>query len=1838
MKQKTLTIIAILMFMPMWIFGQDYQDLWKEVRAAENKDLPQTVITHLTSIEEKAKKEKAYGQLLKASLYRAKRQADIAPDSLEPAVQRLRMQEQQTKDVALKAVYATVLYSIYRNNHALSEDWERICEEYRTTALSSPQTLGKVKSKVYDPFVNHGKDSEIYGDDLLHIIGQELGAWQWMHDYYEKVGNRRAACLTALSVLAEENSDPEDEELQESAYIRSLDSLINRYGDLDVAGEVALERYSYMQKHTRATDAEKMAYLDMAIDRWDQWDRIAQLKNNRMQLVSSKFLAEIPRYVQPTGKEQTVKLRGLRHLSSLTMKVYRTKLNGNHNLSINYSKDYEKIMAGAVEVKEAFQTRTFPMIYKDYELFEDSIPLIGLPNGVYVLEFSTEPQTAVNRVFYYVTSLRVLALGRQKDDMRYIVVDAVTGQPVKGAKVKIDGTSYNDKENHVTLTTSATGEVSYHFKKENSRHTIYVYTDDDKACRSISSDDNFYFYDDKSRVEYTRIYTDRAIYRPGQTVHMAAIIYAKENYIETTVVEGKKVTAQLRDANYKVIAEQELTTDRFGKCSTSFTLPKGLRNGRYTIRLNDNTESFRVEEYKRPTFELSFSEYKESYQVGDTVTIQGKAVSYAGVPVQEAKVRYTVRRRIAYWWLSYSWYWGAGAYGYKTDAEDIFTDETVTKDDGTFDVKMPMVLPEDNPRCPMFYNFEVVANVTDQGGETHSGTKSLPLGTKATALSCNVPQRIRVDEIGPVSFFRRNAAGSEIAGTVRYRVDGDDWKECAANTKVSVLDAHLKSGEHRLEAACEGDSIDMKFVVFSLDDTTPAIETKDWFYVSQNTFPSDGKPVTVQVGSSDKDLYIAYEIISGSKILEEGFIRESQSLWNRKFTYQEEYKHGLTLAFAWVKDGVSYQHTTTLHSPTPNKNLTVKWETFRDRLKPGQQEEWRLSVKDKDGKPAEAQLMAVLYDKSLDQLASHYWGLYASTSFPTASVSWTVMKFGSTSANGASRPSYNTVRDLSFSTFDQSVYPRRYRSVVVGSRSVFLAKAANRANDDVVEDAMMAAPMMEMEVKASNEAASPAKQTVVEPQAETNQLRENMQETAFFYPALMVDKEGNVTLRFTLPETLTTWKFRGLAHTKDVQAGTLSGEAIAQKDVMLQPNMPRFIRMGDQAQVSARIFNISEQSQSGTVRFELIDPETEQVVYTDQQSFTVEAGKTGHATFSYQPSEQYSLLICRMMATGADFADGEQHYLPILPDKERVTKSVPFTQHEPGVKAIDLTRLFPAGTTQQKLTIEYTNNPAWLMVQSLSALSQPYEKSAVDLAAAYYSNMLAKAILDQTPKAKAVFEQWRREEGQETSLQSQLEKNEELKDIILAETPWVNDADREAEQKQRIADFFDENLIGDRLSSALNKLDELQHDDGGFTWYPGMPSSPYITMTVAQMLARLSVMVGDSDDPDVSVQSMKDHAMRYMDGEIVEMVKRMKEWEKKGIKPSFPSFVALQWLYVNAISNRPLKGGAAEAKAYLMPLLKKDIKAQSLYEKAMTAIILQQHGDRQTAREYVQSLKEYSVFTEEMGRYYDTPRAGYSWFSYKIPTEVAAIEAIKYVAPDDVQTINEMRRWLLQEKRTQLWDTPINSVNAIYAFLFDQTNLLAAQEPTVLAIDQQPVELPKVTAGVGYVKTAIQQPKGREFTATKTSTGTSWGAVYAQFMQKTTEVESSESGITVKREILSPSTLKTPSALKVGDRIKVRITITVIRDLDFVQVLDRRAACMEPVNQLSGYHHGAYCSPKDFSTNYYYYGLAKGKHVIETEYYIDRAGTYETGTCTVQCAYSPEYRATAKSQTLVVKE
>jgi len=1853
MKQKIFIVVALMLLMPIGLLGQTYKELWKQVEQAQNKDLPQTAISHLEKIEKKAQAEKAYGQLMQSTLLHAHLMAEVAPDSLAPAVSRLEQQEQQAMgNPVLQAVYDAVLSQIYLRNHQLTEDWKVRSDDYRTKALAHPDLLAQTKAEAYDPFVVKGKHSSMFDDDLLSVVGSELNAWRQLADYYQKAGNRQAACYTSLRMLIAEREAVGSESYAKSKFIRSLDSLIVVYGDLPEAGEIAMERYNYMAEWTDATRAEKAAWLQESIRRWGSWSRTNQLRNQWKELINPCYEVQMPDQVSEIGKQQTVRLPLLRHLQSLTMRVYRTNQKGDTELRPDNSDDYKKLKGELTELTELRRTLTFSG-HEDYENFEDSILLDGLPAGVYMLEFESQPETKVSRSLYYVSGMRIIMQYQPDNTIRYVVVDATTGQSVSGSTLRLSfSNGWRKPKTYKSYTSDNKGEVIYRIEDNKQPISVFAFTKTDCYCPESNSYGRYTYYERQYNQVHTNLFTDRSIYRPGQTVFVSAIVWKEVSELDNQAVANSQVRFELRDANYKVVGEQQAVTDRFGKCGVQFTLPQGLLNGRFTIRANNGSSmSIRVEEYKRPTFQVEFPEYKETYQAGDTVHTEGKALSYAGVPVQDAKVKYTVRRRVAYWWMSYSWYWETGFMGHGQQEEILHEGEAITADDGTFKVEMPLIVPKSMNNRPMYYSFVVEADVTDMAGETHSGTMSLPLGTKPTALTCDLPQKVRSDQMPKVIFNRYNAAGKTIDGTVKYRLDGGKWQKCDANSQLSIANSSLKSGEHRLEAECGDDKVDMAFVVFGLDDKKPAAQTDDWFYVSDSQFPSDGKPVTVQVGASAPDLHIVYSIYTGDELLESGSVKKDGALINRKFTYKEEYGNGLLITYAWVKNGQCHIHQQSIRRPMPDKRLTMTWQTFRDRLTPGQQEEWQLKITKPDGTPADASLMAVLYDMSLDQIASHQWSFAPTNYLPMPSTAWQWTTWGGINAHGTQSYQGLIVSSLQFSYFDSSVYPQYTyysRRTMIGA---FNTRALAKASAPMV---METAAVGALDVKANDEAAGEVltvkKEVAVGAQKAKNndegtkqeevQMRENLQETAFCYPTLQTDQNGQVVLKFTLPESLTTWRFMGISNTADMLYGYLGAEAVAKKDVMIQPNVPRFIRMGDEAQISARIFNTSDHAVSGQAKLILIDPETNNTVFEQQQAFNADSEKTASVTFPLNSSlftHHSSLLICKVIATGEGFSDGEQHYLPILPNSEYVTKTVPFTQHEAGVKTVDLTKLFPAGTTQQKLTIEYTNNPAWLMVQSLATTGQPWEHSAIDQAASYYSNYLAKSLLDQSPQVKGVFEQWKREavSADHTTLDSQLEKNQELKDIVLSETPWVRAADRESEQKQRLGDFFDENLIKNRMDMAVEKLKKLQNGDGSFSWYPGMIGSTMVTVAVEEMLTRLHVMTGELKD----MKQMGDKAFNYIGKEMIDLVKEMKKMEKKGHKPTFPSFTALRWLYICALDGRQLSKDVQSANDYLYRLLKKDIKRQTIYEKALTTVILSKRGETKLAAQYVQSLKEWTVYTEEMGRYYDTPRAGYSWYDYKIPTEVAAIEAIQMVRPQDKQTIDEMRRWLLQEKRTQAWDTPINSVNAIYAFLNGQKSLETKGAPTVLAIDGMPVETSKATAGVGYVKTAITQHQGKTFTATKTSEGTSWGAVYGQFFQKTSDIEALQSGIKVTREIRMVNGQKiTANRLNVGDRIKVRITIESERDLDFVQVVDRRAACMEPVKQLSGYHNGAYCSPKDNATHYFYYGISKGKHVIETEYYIDRAGTYETGTCTVGCAYAPEYRATTPSLTLKVEK
>lgn len=1872
-KKLLMTVVCLMALSNLQMMAQGYTTLWKQVSDAQEKDLPQTELDVLGKIATKAASERAYGHLLKAQLRRAAVQTQIAPDSADVELERVKAslsKAEKDGNRVLAAVWQSVLGRIYKdkangNGYRFGADdpnkaeYKLLSADYYRKSVEPVEQLAKQSAKGYEPALVEGADSHIFGGDLLHVLGFEAEEYQLLNNWYQNHENRRAACICAY-YQTQKDRFADVNEVRKSKYLQTIDSLIAEYEDLKECGELAIERYNFMDQAEDATAEEKMNYINYALQHWGAWPRMNILRNAQNQLTLPSFSVNIGDGIQLPNTKRRVEVRQLVNCQRLTMTVSRVNIKGDSELNPNNDQDYQKLKKLIVnDGTQQTVTRRY-VGQPDYKVLQDSMTIEGLPVGVYLVEFSTERQNMrTERMLLHVSDLYVMHESLPDNRIRLVAVNATTGRSVPGAQIRLTTNTYNRNNGKElnTLTTDGRGEAEFKWNQRQPNQ-IYVYTDKDDACPEQWFGGRFSFYENKVTQNVYNVFTDRSLYRPGQTVHAAVIAYQNMAHHDTKVNSGEKLTLTLRNANHEVVEEKEVRTDEYGKASADFVLPTTGLTGQFSVSAKNISFYFSVEEYKRPTFQVEFDEVTEKYQNGDTVTVVGHVKSFAGVPVQGAKVKYNVVRRRALWW------WRSGNEADKT----MKTDTLVTDDEGRFEVKVPMVMPESRSQQTWgrFFNFVVEADATDAAGESHHGETSLPLSDKATAFSVSMPSNIEVDSVARVKFSYLNNAGKPIPGDVIYRIfkgskESKELKETQstpANEPFDMKVSHLKSGLYTLEATCGEDTVKHEFVVFSLKDKRPAVETHDWFYASAKEYPTNGRPVYVQMGSSDKDQHIVYTLISGKKVLESGVIDQSNAITTRQFTYKEEYGDGVLFTCAWVREGRLYSHSISLSKPLPDKRLQLSWKTFRDRLTPGQKEEWTLHVdkvtKEQGDKVTNgASVLAVLYDKSLDDIRQHSWPFSLGLWRNLPNTIWQGRQLNDLSLYGELPYKSLTERALQFTHFDDEMFDFSPRVVfnhsirVRGSRPMLMAKSAS-VNTMAVEemataDALPEAPIGALDVKGEDEAlvgsiAGLAKGDVGEggKAAESTQMRENLNETAFFYPQLVTDEQGDVTMKFTLPESITTWRFMALATDEDVRFGTLESEVVAKKDVMIQPNMPRFMRQGDKGLLAARIFNTGEKTVKGTALIELLDPETEKVVYSQSRPFSVEAGKTASVSFDVDAAESkfanLPLLVCRVSASGNGFSDGEQHYLPILPNRELVINTVPFTQNGPGTKTIDLTTI--TGKGQTDLTVEYTNNPAWLMIQTLPTVAKASENNAISQAAAFYANSLAAHLLHQSPRIKSVMEQWKREQGQETSLISSLEKNQELKTMVLDETPWVSDARHESDQKRLLSDYFDENAVSYRLGNNLSQLRKLQNGDGSWSWWPGIPGSLYMTVAVSKMMVRLNAMTGEAND---EAADMLSNAWPFMGRQIIKEVEEMKKLEKKGAKNLRPSETTIDWLYLTTIDGRKLSADVAAAKTYLVNRLAKQTKEFTIYGKAVSAVILAKNGYEQKAKEYLQSIREYTVYKEEIGRYFDTRKAYYSWFDYKIPTEVAAIEAISLLQPADTKTVEEMQRWLLQEKRTQNWDTPLNAVDAVYAFMKGNTDVLENQGSlAVLKVDGKQLEISAATAGLGYVKSSQTGSGFKTFTAEKTSQGTSWGAVYTRSFQPLTEISDAQSGLKVKREVIAQE--KTLNTLKVGDRIRVRITIEADRDYDFVQVSDKRAACLEPLGQLSGYHWGYYCAPRDNVTNYYFDRMAKGTHIVETEYYVDRTGTYQTGTCTVQCAYSPEYTARAAARQITVSE
>ena len=1880
MKIRYLSLIVLLVmsvFAPMQ--AQTYDNLWKELEVLERKDLPKSVISEAMKIYDKAKAEQNVPQMMKAYLTAMQYRSLLTPDSLKVDMNGLEQWASQTGSVEDKAI----LYSIL-GEMTMPVDVKKGLG-YLQASLKDKDRLLLIPVEKLRPMVRVGETSKRYfRDNLYNLLArraiQIMQQYRWQAAAKANQTNSLPADMTDMDKFVTYQFVPVSDCDLTAAVMQAYQSLLKAY-DTETEREgwllTGIDALNYLYRnfsgnfsndvcqqelrkwiHTYpAVKTVPEAYLALAqflqyqnnqverlrivregIAGYPRYEGINQLKNIEKEILNASLSLEIA--TAYPGEQQSVKVN-YKNLTGITLQLYKVNLPVTSAVLQNRTTHFESKYA-RLQREEHFSLKPTT----DYLNVDTTLTIQAPQAGIYFLKAVPDGKKGVSDgTLMNVTALKTIYRPLPDGTLELVVVDAVSGQPVSEAEVTIyteKGGGYSPQQ---TYQADKQGTLKLDFLNSN-KYWYNAHTAADNAMPILNLWKNDYYYKESKRKEVLQLFTDRSIYRPGQTVYVSGLAYEMEKD-STRVLTDKKYTVSLYDANNNETGKVEVRTNGFGSFSGQFVLPSPCLTGYFSLRAADTSVSFKVEEYKRPTFDVTFEPVKVEYQVGDSIEVVGMAKTFAGAPVQNARVHYNISR-------SYAWVWrfmGRGSARWEGEA--------MTDADGKFSVPVHFEIDSDRRESPLwYYTYNIQADVTDGAGETQQANLSLPLGSTSMVLNMdNLPDNLVKEKKLEIKLTAMNLSGEPVDTPVTYQVvemeeQKDGQEKEGRKVLTGTVEANksfvpeaiyaLPSGNYRLKLSAKDTqgrecTASKNFLLFSLNDKRPPFVITDWFYQDGLEFDA-ASPATVYIGSSEKNVYLLYDVFAGNKRLESKRIELSDSVVSFRFPYKKEYGDGILVSMAFVKDGRLYSHNARIMKPAPEKKLQLKWTTFRDKLRSGQQEEWKLTVLYPDGSPAEAEMLATMYDASLDKIYSAhkldfgvdfhyvvpltYWNTsymrnaYLYVDFPLKRLRAVPLEYSELIIPSTGRMEAMVVG-----------YGGSPRATLAGALKIRGRSAANAVmNQEAVTDMVLQEEMVETSAQEKAEMGSS------EELAETGdiQIRENFAETAFFYPQLRTNEKGEVSISFVLPESLTRWKFMGLAHTRNVDYGKIEATATASKEFMLQPNMPRFVRVGDKANIAASLMNLSDKGVKGTVRMELFNPETEKVFYSQKQKFDVKGGETGHVNFTFEVSDKYAVMACRMVADGDTFSDGEQRYIPVLTDKQWVTETVPLNVNGEGAHTFSLENLFNKHSktvSEQRLTVEFTAHPAWYAVQALPVVANPQNEDALSWATAYYAHSLAAYIVKENPRIKQVFDSWKAQGGTKETFMSNLQKNQELKNILLAETPWLAEATNEAEQKQRIATLFDLNTMNSQLAVSVEKLGELQNADGAWSWYKGMQGSRYVTTQVMEMLVRLNALT--HQDADSRMQPMIQKGFEYLGKQAAEEYKSMKEAEKKGAVGIRPSEQVLRYLYICALDGKaPVD---EKVNRYFIDKLSGEGKELTIYEKALGAIILQQAGKVAEAKLFMQSLMEYSVVTDEMGRYFDTPKARYSWFSYKIPTEVAAMEAIQRITKD-TKAIDEMKRWLLKQKQTQTWETPIATADAVYALMATgASDLLANTGGVEITLGKEVIRTPADDA-IGYIKKTVSGDvmNIKKVSVDKEGTGMGWGAVYAQYLESMDQIGEQGNGLSVSRQLYKGDEALNESApLKVGDKITVRLTVKADRDMDFVQIKDDRAACMEPLQAVSGFRWGNglgyYQATKDASTQFFIDQMRKGTYVIEYQVYVNRTGEYQAGIATVQSAYAPEF-------------
>jgi hypothetical protein len=1671
------------------------------------------------------------------------------------------------------------------------------------------------------------------------------------------------ADLNRLSFINRNTSSMSDE----NDYLNALSFLEEQYRKNDFCVEILYEKACYYRNlpyndEKRQPDNIKKAYTVClkGINDYPNYERIGLLQNMLNELTNSHLYVESENVVYP-GNNLTLRIH-YKNFKQLRIEIYKIKANIS-DYPLDWSRGGQYNHKGTLIKKEITDLDNLtPYLYSDTTI---QIPMKELGFYEYVIYADDSKKEPANRQF---SVSRLATVAREVDNRReFLVVDRQSGKPVPNVKI------------HFYVRSNRT------LKRVDNKMLIT----DNNGLASCSDDKNLYSYNasignDSALITSTlpwissyrppvsnstllNLFTDRSIYRPGQIVYFKGIAYdAATDFLR--ISPNKNYTFTFRDANGKEIAAQKLTTGEFGSLSGSFLIPQGALNGLYEIASDAGGVSIRVEEYKRPSFDISFEPNDKTYQFGDKAIIKGYARTFSGVNLQETNVRYRITRNP--YWLYRGW---------NQSRVQIADGIVQTKSDGSFEIVFqPEKAFEDRQNPETYYVYTIEALITDNKGESQSSQSRYFIGDKSIYLSVSgLNVTVNKNAIPSVSIDVFNLSRTPIPTEGNYQIYSlepvneiqldlkpEDWKQkqivfSGVFKSGEVLDwktlKSAPSGQYRLIAQATDEKgrkteIQQDFTWASTNDKKPPVPTYEWL-MAPVTECAVGEKAEIIYGSSAKNVYVLYELFKGNKkIACSRFVLNNE---NKKIEipFLESYGEKITAALCFVKDEKFFNQKININRKQENKNLSLKMEVFRDRLLPGQKEEWKISVKNAENHPVLAELLTAMYDAALDKLSTHSWTFNPRKPiFEQTFFNYTGREFGSSGCS-LDRPmqpvDINSVYD-SFNWFNFSIYG----SVVYAA----MRSANDEASEMGSDQANLPAPTAQSKTVYGAESVA-----FIPPQLgeKTAPVRQNFEETAFFYPHLKTNDDGETLITFVLPESNTQWKFMGLAHTADLKHGQIIKEVISQKKLMVTPNIPRFMRTGDKMTILSSISNLSEKDITGTVSIECFDPNTNKInikIADSSKDFSIEAGKSVSVSWDMYIPTNIDITMLKIVARSLDFSDGEQHPVPVLPSRMMVTESLPLNIYGGQTQNFFFDRLaknHSSSLENYRLTLEFATNPVWYAVQALPSIAMPQSDNVLSWFAAYFSNALAVQIANSTPKIRQIIDVWTKQNGSKETLLSNLEKNQELKSILLEETPWVLDAKNESEQKQRLSSLFDINRSNHLNMLAVEKLKSFQSSDGGWEWFKGMSGNVPITQWILYGMKKIEAKTGSEND---EIMEMQKKAVHFIDRKFK---KRYDDLKKDNLLTTsqFPAAYEMEYLFVRSFyKNIPCDGNKAAIDFYIDAIEKYWPKNTNLYLCAIAAVIMQKNGKLETAQAMIRSLREHATHKPDMGMYWANNSTNCFMTQSAVCIHTFIMEAFREVGskPDEM---DEMKLWLLKQKQTQYWESVPATVNSIGVLLSEGSDWLASEGNTTIHIGKQTIDTAHGDAGTGYFKyvetedmPSLSLWKNEKITVSKQDPGPAWGAVYWQYFEDLDKIGSAKTGLNVEKslfiekitaagKVLAP--LSTDNPMKTGDKITVRLTVHSDRDVEYVLLKDLRASCFEPVDQLSGirWMQGLiyYLSPKDASMNFFFPHIPKGTYVFEYNLYAAAPGDYSDGMATIQCLYAPEWVSHTSGGRVVVK-